>query len=277
MKKLLFLLLVKIHLIAFNQDCDLYALKADMDNHPEFSALIQEKPELIEAWKRYYDLGEDVIPAGLRTNGNFLTKFDDLSKNNNLGLGATDIENILKAPSLKTGSNGLPMKWDDPEAVLDAIKRTSDSGTSGVTISHKKFPTPSEGNESFVLKNAKQYQAEASGDAGLSFDKNGVSFDNVASDGTLIDRKYGHGGSIFNEVDDGLGGATIEIHNNSRVQSILDQAQRQVDAAGGSHIKWEVSTELGAKGIRYVFDNLTTSQLIKNIEVVYVPQVTIIP
>lgn len=51
MKKLLFLLLVKIHLIAFNQDCDLYALKADMDNHLEFSVLIQEKPELIPAWK----------------------------------------------------------------------------------------------------------------------------------------------------------------------------------------------------------------------------------
>jgi len=114
-----------------------------------------------------------------------------------------------------------------------------------------------------VLKNAKKYQKEASGDAALSFDKGGRSFDNVTPDGKLIDRKYGHGDSVFNP--DGT------IKNRSRANSILDQDRAQINAADGTPIKWEISTELGAKGLRDLFD----SQDI-DIEVIYIAQQTII-
>ncbi|MBB6461899.1 hypothetical protein [Flammeovirga kamogawensis] len=159
---------------------------------------------------------------------------------------------------------------------MDAVKRGSDADINGLSISHKKFPAPSEGNESFVLKNAKQYQKEASGDAALSFDKGGTSWDNVDVNGKLGDRKYGHGASMFKEVDDDFGEKIIEITNNSRATSSLDQAARQVNAAGGKSIKWEISTDLGAKGLKQIFSQ-SNNPLIRAIEVVHLPQVTIIP
>lgn len=110
----------------------------------------------------------------------------------------------------------------------------------------------------------------------MSFNKNGVSFDNVTNDGYLIDRKYGHGSSIFKEVDDGLGGKEIIVHNKPREASILSQAQRQVEAAGGYPISWEISTDIGTKGIKQIFQQ-SNNPLIKSIEVAYVPQKTIIP
>lgn len=239
----------------------------------KFGFSSRENPDLDDAWKKLDDLGEAIIPASLRKDPNFLSKFDDVAKNNNFRLDADGVSNLLKSPTTKLN----PSTFDNPEGVLDAIRRTSDAGVDGVSISHKKFPTPSEGSGPFVLKNAKQYQAEASGDAGLSFDKGGRSFDNVTSDGKLIDRKYGHGPSVFNEVDDGFGGKVITIKDQNRANSILQQAQAQVNAAGGSPIRWEISTNLGARGIRQLFDNPANSQAIRNIEVVYIPQVTIIP
>jgi len=128
----------------------------------------------------------------------------------------------------------------------------------------------------YILKNAKQYQQEASGDAALSFEKGGVSWDNLDEAGKLVDRKYGHGNSIFQEIDDGLGGTKISVKNTKRRDAIIAQARSQVMAAGGTPIKWEISTDLGARGIRELFSESDNS-LIRNIEVVYVPQVTVIP
>ncbi len=85
----------------------------------------------------------------------------------------------------------------------------------------------------------------------------------LAPVGKLIDRKYGHGPSVFN--------ADGSIKNQSRVNSILEQGQRQLNASGGTPVRWEVSTELGADGIQNVFDNAGF-----DIEVIYVPQLTII-
>jgi len=131
-----------------------------------------------------------------------------------------------------------------------------------VSLSHRKFPAPADGTDSFTLKNAKQYQAEASGDAALSFDKAGVSFDNVAN-GKLIDRKFGHS-SVFDSAGN--------VANQSRADSILEQANRQLQAADGNPIRWEISSQGGANGIR----NLFLQEGI-NIEVIHVPQITIIP
>lgn len=85
----------------------------------------------------------------------------------------------------------------------------------------------------------------------------------------LIDRKYGHGTSIFEETDEvydevigldefeELGGGKIDIINQSRVDSLVIQAQRQLSATTGIEIRieWQIQTDLGAKGIQQeVFD-----------------------
>jgi hypothetical protein len=134
----------------------------------------------------------------------------------------------------------------------------------GLSIDHKKFPGPANGTDNFVLKNAKQFQGEASGDAALSFNKGGVSFDNVTADGKLVDRKYGHGSSIFDE-DGG-------VINENRAQSLLSQAQRQLDAVGGdaSKLRWEISTEAGANGIKSLF--IQNNIQIEVIEVAFTPK-----
>ncbi len=58
----------------------------------------------------------------------------------------------------------------------------------------------------------------------------------------------------------------------------MQQAEAQVNAAEGSLFKWEISTDLGARarGIRQLFQQ-SNNPLIRAIEVVHVPQVTIIP
>ena len=63
------------------------------------------------------------------------------------------------------------------------------------------------------------------------------------------------------------------------MEAVVTQGQQVGDlrlGAGGSPIKWEISTELGAKGIRQLFD-LPINSALKNVEVVYVPQIKIIP
>jgi hypothetical protein len=234
-----------------------------------FSAAVKKDPGLAKAWNKFDNAGLDV----LRKDVTQLQKFDNIVKGNNLGLDADGLGDLLKAPTTKIdAATGLPQKWDNPDKVLDAVKRTSDVNVPGVSIDHKKFPAPANGTDNFVLKNAKQFQAEASGDAALSFNKGGVSFDNVAADGKLIDRKYGHGSSIFDE-DGG-------VLNETRAQSLLSQAKKQLDAVGGdgSKIRWEISTDTGANGIEQLFfDNRNVFPGIENIDVVYVPQQVIIP
>ncbi len=213
-------------------------------------------PGGVRAWEKIWESSDEGIKL-LRKNTDQLEKFNDLIIKNNLGLDAEGIFDILNAAAKKG------QKWDFPENILDAVKRASDADIQGLKVVHKKFATPSEGSDPFVLKNAKQYQKEASGDAGLSFELNGRSFDNITSDGKLIDRKYGHGSSVFNP--DG------SVKNQTRANKIIQQATDQIIDANGQPIRWEISTELGASGIQKLFD-------INNfdIEVVYIAQQKII-
>jgi len=219
----------------------------------------------VDAWSSFKKVGLD----DLAKNPIQLQKFDDLVKSNNLGLDAKGLEDLLSSPKAK----GLT--WDNPDGVLDAVKRASDGNISDLNISHKKFPVPKDGSSSYVLDQAKKYQGNpkfegdrllsGSGDANLSFDYNGVSFDNVV-DGKLIDNKYGHGSSIFKETDElyseipGLDdfveeSGKVTIKNQKRVNSIITQANRQLEAVAGSNIpiEWHISTDLGARGISQVF------------------------
>jgi len=200
----------------------------------------------------------------------FINKLDDFSTSAG---SLKKLDDLLNAPKLKQQAQA----WDNLESVFDALKRAEDKNIAGISLKHKKFPASAdEGSSAYILKNAKQYQQEASGDAALSFEKGGVSWDNLDEAGKLVDRKYGHGNSIFQETDNGVGKKIISVKNKSRERSIIAQARSQVTAAGGTPIKWEISTDLGARGIRELFSESANS-LIRNIEVVHVPQVTVIP
>ena len=136
---------------------------------------------------------------------------------------------------------------------MDAVKRASDADILGVKIVHKKFPESIGSGGSYLIP-AKNYQKAASGDANLSFELRGRSFDNIDLNGTLIDRKYGYGNSIFDEIENEFGEVDIIIHNPNRVKSILTQAKGQLDAANGKPIRWEISTSTGAQGIQSIFN-----------------------
>ncbi len=213
-------------------------------------------PGGVRAWEKLWESSDEGIKL-LRKNTNQLEILNDLVVKNNLGLDADGILDILNAAAKKG------QKWDFPENILDAIKRASDANIPELKVVHKKFTTPSEGSDPFVLNNAKQYQQEASGDAGLSIELSGRSFDNITSDGKLIDRKYGHGSSVFNP--DGT------VKNQARANKIIQQATDQINDAGGRPIGWEISTELGFNGIKQIFIREGL-----NIEVKYVAQKIII-
>ena len=128
----------------------------------------------------------------------------------------------------------------------------------GAKMGHKKFPEAANGSAGGALVPAKLYQKNASGDANLSFIVNDVSFDNVTDAGELIDRKFGYANSIFiNSVFDKVNKEFVEInlkvHNPDRIGSLLDQARRQIDAANGKQIVWEVPFPLAKEGIDAVF------------------------
>jgi RHS repeat-associated protein len=208
-----------------------------------------------------------------------LAQMNRLAASNNLNLNHNDIADLISEPFRKG------QQWDNPKKVLNALQRSSGANIPGLVVNHKKFPARSDGAPDFVLDNAKKYQEEASGDAGLSFELTGptgntVSFDDVDGSGALIDRKWGHGGKIFEKKIHPDGSTEIVTYNTSREQSILEQARRQIEAAGGNadnsftpttSIKWEISTELGAEGIEQLFlDNGI------NISVEWVEQIDIV-
>jgi len=108
----------------------------------------------------------------------------------------------------------------------------------------KKFPTGT-----WVLDQAKAYQKKFSGNPDLSFELNKVSFD-AQRGNILIDAKYGHGKSIFDED-------TYDVKNMARANKLIDQAKRQRDAIAGTDykIEWRISSPEGAEGIRKLFSD----------------------
>lgn len=212
--------------------------------------------------KKGYKVAVEAGQLVLKKAGRVIAQGDDAVKGLLRKLdGLTDAQ-LNKFDDLVEEAARKGQKWDNPEAVADALKKVSDGGVDGVSLSHKKFPTPADGSDSFTLKNAKQYQLEASGDAALSFNKNGVSFDNIAN-GKLIDRKFGHS-SVFDSAGN--------VANSARADSLVEQARRQLNAAGGNPVRWEISSVGGTNGIKRLFRDRGI-----NIEVVHVPQITIIP
>ena len=228
-------------------------LKTDILSNPELLVKFGENSDLITYWEKI-KLSLDPGISAKSIDISFLNKFDNIVKNNNLGLDVDGLTEILNAAVVKG------QQWDFPENILDAVQRASDSNISGILVSHKKFPVSS--SNPYVLRNAKQYQYEASLDANLNFELNGVSFDNI-DNGILIDRKFGHSSSIWDS--DG------NIININRIESLREQAFRQINASNGVPIRWEISTSEGAANLnQYFIDNGI------NIQVIHIAQKTFI-
>jgi hypothetical protein len=220
----------------------------------------------VKAWEKILSATDDGIKA-LRTNPTQLQKFTDIIASNNLGLDEAKLLEILNAAAAK----GL--KWDFPENILTAVKRASDANIPGLKVTHKKFPESAGSGGSYLVP-AKNYQKAASGDANLSFDIGGRSFDDIGTDGKLIDRKFGYGNSIFDKIEDEFGEVLLEVTNVTRIKAVLRQAKGQLNAANGKPIRWEISNQTGADGISGVF-NGTIGNFINDIEFAGVPFNTI--
>ena len=233
----------------FNDPTTRFLFKEDFEGDIEGLYFVKLSVGRVKAW----DKVKHSLDAGIAakaTDVPFLQKFDEIVQNNNLGLDEDGLQAVLNAAAVKG------YKWDFPENILDAVKRASDANIPNLKVTHKKFPVSS--SDSYVLKNAKQFQYESSLDANLSFELNGVSFDDVKG-GFLIDRKFGHDSAIW-DVDG-------NIINERRIESLLDQAERQLTAANGQPIKWEISTPAGASNLNQHFIDIGI-----NINVVHVAQ-----
>ncbi len=206
----------------------------------------RDSPGGVRAWEKIWESSDEGIKL-LRKNTNQLEILNDLVVKNNLGLDADGILDILNSAAKKG------QKWDFPENILDAVKRASDANIPKLKITHKKFPESAGSGGGYLLP-AKNYQKAASGDANLSFEVGGRSFDDIGLDGTLIDRKYGYENSIFDKIENEFGEVDIIIHNPNRVKGLLTQAKGQLDAANGKPIRWEISTSTGAQGIQSIFN-----------------------
>ena len=225
---------------------DIASVKGD-----DILALLKSLPaktdDFLKAWDKIFESSDSGIKA-LRLDVPSLKKFDDLVQSNNLGLDADGLKEVLNSAAIKG------QMWEVPDKILDAIKRASDANIPGLKVSHKKFPQPRDPSSGGFLIPAKNYQKAASLDAGLSFEVGGRSFDNITPDGVLVDRKYGHGNSIFDEVVNEIFDKTeLVATNQTRIRSLLKQAKAQLEAAGGHPIRWEISTSLGAEGIDKLF------------------------
>ncbi len=114
-------------------------------------------------------------------------------------------------------------------------------------------------NES-MSPQAQAYQTQITGVTGQAYVVNGVKFDGISADGTLLDAK-GPGYANF-------------VGSNGEFQpwfagqySLIDQAERQVAAAQGQSIQWSVAEPSAATAIK----NLLSDEGIKGVSVIYQP------
>jgi len=162
-----------------------------------------------------------------------------------LGAGSSYIGDWIAKYGIDKVAKGLSKLGMPTNMLASMLNSTFGGALNGLQmqVKVKRFPLI---KGSWVSQKAKEYQKKFSGNADLSFEVNGVSFDAV-KDGVLIDAKFGHGSSIFDDA--------FEVKNTNRADKIIEQANRQLRAVGdsGTKIEWHISTEKGAEGIRKLF------------------------
>ena len=110
-----------------------------------------------------------------------------------------------------------------------------------------------------VTGRAANYQSQITGRLpDVGYVANGVKFDGFAN-GTLLDAK---GFGYANFVKDGQFRSWF-----NGADSLVDQAQRQLNAAGGTPIQWHFAEEAAATATR----NLFQSRGVSGIDVIFTP------
>ena len=93
-------------------------LGKDICGNEALETAIKADPNLGKAWDKLDEAGL----TALRKDPIQLQKFDNIVKNNNLGLDADGLGDLLKKPTTKIdAATGLPLKWDNPDKVLDCL------------------------------------------------------------------------------------------------------------------------------------------------------------
>lgn len=111
-----------------------------------------------------------------------------------------------------------------------------------------------------MSRRSAEYQAKITGlPAGQAYELNGIKFDGF-KDGILLEAK---GPGYQNFIKDGQFAKWWE---NTGLNQLLDQANRQIDAAQGRRIQWHFAEEEPARLIRELFTERTI-----NIEIIFTP------
>ena len=152
------------------------------------------------------------------------------------------------APILSNGGSG--------NSTNSASDNNKQGGSSGIPTNTASGNWTSV-NEAMSAQ-AQAYQTQITGVTGQAYVVNGVKFDGVSANGTLLDVR-GPGYANF-------------VASNGEFQpwfngqySLIDQAERQVAAAQGQPIQWSVAEPSAATAIQ----NLLKSQGVKGISVIY--------
>ena len=109
---------------------------------------------------------------------------------------------------------------------------------------------------------SREYQKQITGEVGKSYLKNGVKFDGIKQDGTLVDAK-----AKLNQFIDKKTGKFADWFKGK--PEIIDQAKRQIAAANGSKIQWYFSQEDALN----VTKDLLESKEIYGIEFIFEPKI----
>jgi hypothetical protein len=147
------------------------------------------------------------------------------------------------------------------KAIFNEIEQALESGeVEEVSTACEENPGAWESENESMSETAQEYQSQITGKGpGEVYRVGDVKFDGY-SDGTLLDAK-GPGYAKFVQAD-----GTFQPWFKG-ADSLLDQAQRQVAAAGGTPIVWHVAEEPAAEAIR----NLLSENGVSGVQVVWTP------
>lgn len=172
----------------------------------------------------------------------------------------------VKGPNLPDDSTDLAKSEKFGQELSEGLEKLGIDDAQGVvqhTASANNLPTGQWLNINESMSDAaRAYQTQITGSTGQSFVVNGVKFDGVSADGaTLLEAK---GPNYSNFVNSTSGEFQPWF---SGQDALLDQANRQILAAGGARIQWSVAEPQAASAMQ----SLLNSNGIVGIKIVVVP------
>lgn len=183
---------------------------------------------------------------------------------------ASDTGNTTALPNYgtNTGGNQIVDPYSDDFILGGGYAAGGAPGYGGATTTPNNGPLGgsvvmsqgwTEVNES-MSQQPRDYQTQITGVSGQAYIVNGVKFDGVASDGTLLDAKGpGYGRFVLPN------GEFAPWFNGA--QDLIDQAERQIRVAGGSPIQWSVAEPSAARAMQ----TLLSDAGIRGIKIINVP------